>query len=194
MPYAQPNDPDQLRTWLLGAARKDAQAFQALYAATSPRLFGFALRILRKHELAEEALQDAFVAIWHAAGRYETTLAAPMTWMTTVVRNKAFDILRRLDSRPDVDVVQFDADILGNLEDKALDPAQALQTSSEARALALCLAALEKSQRQAIGLAYFHDMSHDEVARRLALPVGTVKTWIRRGLVKLKTCLAREAA
>jgi len=110
------------------------------------------------------------------------------------VRNKAFDILRRLDSRPEVDVAQFDADILGNLEDTALDPAQALQTSSEARALALCLAALEKSQRQAIGLAYFHDMSHDEVARRLALPVGTVKTWIRRGLMKLKTCLAREAA
>lgn len=194
MPYAQPNDPDQLRTWLLGAARKDAQAFQALYAATSPRLFGFALRILRKHELAEEALQDAFVAIWHAAGRYEATLAAPMTWMTTVVRNKAFDILRRVDTRPDIDVAQFDADILGNLEDKALDPAQTLQTSAETRALALCLAALEKSQRQAIGLAYFHDMSHDEVARRLALPIGTVKTWIRRGLMQLKTCLAREAA
>lgn len=190
MPYAQPNDPDQLRTWLLGAARKDTQAFQALYAATSPRLFGFALRILRKHELAEEALQDAFVAIWHAADRYEATPAAPMTWMTTVVRNHAFDILRRTGSRPDVDVVQFDADILSNLE----DPAQALQASSEARALALCLAALEKSQRQAIGLAYFHDMSHDEVARRLALPVGTVKTWIRRGLMKLKTCLSREAA
>jgi RNA polymerase sigma factor (sigma-70 family) len=194
VPYAQPDDPDQLRAWLLGAARKDAQAFEALYAATSPRLFGFALRILRKHELAEEALQDAFVAIWHAAGHYEATLAAPMTWMTTVVRNKAFDILRRLDSRPDVDVAQFDAEILGNLEDTALDPALAVQTSSDARALAFCLAALEKTQRQAIGLAYFHDMSHDEVARRLALPIGTVKTWIRRGLMQLKTCLAREMA
>jgi len=194
VPYAQPNDPEQLRTWLLGAARKDAQAFQALYLATSPKLFGFALRILHKHELAEEALQDAFVAIWHAAGRYEATLAAPMTWMTAVVRNKAFDILRRLDAAPDIDVARFEAEVLGNVEDTAQGPAEALQTSSDARALARCLAGLEKPQRQAIGLAFFHDLSHDEVARQLALPLGTVKTWIRRGLMKLKTCLAREAA
>ncbi|GGZ07541.1 sigma-70 family RNA polymerase sigma factor [Pseudoduganella plicata] len=194
MPYAHPNDPEQLRTWLLGAARKDAQAFQALYLATSPRLFGFALRILPRHELAEEALQDAFVAIWHAAGRYEASGAAPMSWMTTVVRDKAFDILRRLDARPDVDVAQFEADILNGLEDKALDPALAARTSGEARTLAFCLATLEKTQRQAIALAYFHDISHAEVARQLALPIGTTRTWIRRGLATLKTCLAREAA
>lgn len=194
VPYAQPNDPEQLRTWLLGAARKDAQAFQALYLATSPRLFGFALRILPRHELAEEALQDAFVAIWHGAARYQASGAAPMAWMTTFVRDKAFEILGRLDARPDVDVARFEADILGGLEDKALDPALATRASGAARTLAFCLATLEQTERQAIALAYFHDMSHAEVARRLALPIGTVRTGIRRGLRTLKTCLAREAA
>lgn len=192
VPYDTPNDPDQLRTWLLGAARRDARAFQALYAATSPKLFGFALRILRKHELAEEALQDAFVSIWHAAGTYQASLAAPMTWMAAIVRDKALDILRRAGSAPDIDAARFDAEVMSHMDDTGAGPAQALQASSEARALAHCMAALERAQRQAIGLAFFHDLSHGEVAQQLALPTGTVKTWIRRGLAKLKTCLARE--
>ena len=192
MPYDPPNDPDQLRTWLLGAARHDARAFHALYVATSPKLFGFALRILRKHELAEEALQDAFVSIWHAAGTYQASLAAPMTWMAAIVRNRALDILRRADSTPDVDLARFDAEVMNNIEDTGAGPADTLQASAEARALAACMAALERAHRQAIGLAFFHDLSHTEVAQQLALPVGTVKTWIRRGLAKLKTCLTRE--
>lgn len=187
-----PLDPQQLRNWLLGAARRDATAFRALYDATSSKLFGFALRILVKRELAEEVLQESFVAIWNNAGSYQSQLAAPMTWMATIVRNKAFDLLRRSDVTTEIDADQFDNEVMNALQDPGATPIDALQMSSDARALAYCMSALEGLQRQAIGLAFFHDLSHSEVAQQLALPLGTVKTWIRRGLDKLKTCLQKR--
>jgi RNA polymerase sigma-70 factor (ECF subfamily) len=191
----EPEQQEQLRRWLAAAALKDAQAFQQLYRAAAPKLFGFALRILNKRELAEEAVQDAFVAIWHAAGSYQAQLAAPMTWMATVVRNKALDILRRTDDTVELDSPQFDPDVMNAMQDPQRSPIERLQLSSDAQALARCMGTLEGLQRQAIGLAYFHDLSHSEVAGQLALPLGTVKTWIRRGLDKLRNCLsAREEA
>ncbi|MGZ3183376.1 MAG: sigma-70 family RNA polymerase sigma factor [Telluria sp.] len=191
----EPEQQEQMRRWLAAAALKDAKAFQQLYRAAAPKLFGFALRILNKRELAEEAVQDAFVAIWHAAGSYQAQLAAPMTWMATVVRNKALDILRRTDDTVELDSPQFDPDVINAMQDPQRSPIERLQLSSDARALARCMGTLEGLQRQAIGLAYFHDLSHSEVAGQLALPLGTVKTWIRRGLDKLRNCLsAREEA
>ncbi|MBA5685961.1 sigma-70 family RNA polymerase sigma factor [Duganella sp. LX47W] len=189
---AQAPDPVQLRRWLQDAAHGDAQAFRALYDATSAKLFGFALRILHKRELAEDVLQESFVAIWHNAASYQSQLAAPMTWLTTIVRNKAFDLLRRSDATVEIDSDPFATDVMNALQDPHATPPDVLQLSSEARALARCLAALEGMQRQAIGLAYFHDLSHSEVAHQLALPVGTVKTWIRRGLERLRRCLAQR--
>lgn len=188
---ANPLDPHTLRAWLQGAAGRDAAAFRALYDATSAKLFGFALRILHKRELAEEALQESFVAIWHSAGGYQSQLAAPMTWMATIVRNKAFDLLRRSDANVEIDSEQFDSEVVNALQDPRATPIEALQMSGDAKALAHCMAALDGLQRQAIGLAYFHDLSHSEVAAQLALPLGTVKTWIRRGLDKLRNCLAK---
>nr|WP_229426351.1 sigma-70 family RNA polymerase sigma factor [Pseudoduganella violacea] len=185
-------DPQQLRSWLFASASQDALAFRSLYDATAPKLFGFALRILRKRELAEEALQDSFVTIWHAAGSYQSHLAAPMTWMSTIVRNKALDILRRLDEAVEIDASQFDGEVMQAMQDQDAKPDDALQLSDEARSLARCLAMLEARQRQAIGMAFFHELSHSEVAQQLTLPAGTVKTWIRRGLEKLKTCLAHR--
>jgi RNA polymerase sigma factor (sigma-70 family) len=184
-------DPQQLRTWLQGAANRDAAAFRSLYNATSAKLFGFALRILSKRELAEEVLQESFVAIWHNAGTYQSHLAAPMTWMTTIVRNKAYDLLRRSDVAAEIDGDQFDADIMNALHDPAATPIEALELSRDAKALAYCMSALEGLHRQVVGLAFFHDLSHSEVAQQMALPIGTVKTWIRRSLEKLKTCLAK---
>lgn len=192
MPYDTPHDPDQLHGLLLAAARRDAQAFRTLYDATAPRLFGFALRILHKRELAEEALQDAYVAIWHAAGTYQAALSAPMTWMTTIVRNKALDIRRRLDQPVEIDADAFDSELLAALAEPGPGPAETLQRSADAQALAHCMTTLERRHQQAIGLAFFHDLSHGEVAQQLALPLGTVKTWIRRGLERLKACLARR--
>jgi RNA polymerase sigma factor (sigma-70 family) len=184
-------DPQQLRAWLAAAALGDAAAFRSLYDATSPKLFGFALRILIKRELAEEVLQDSFVAIWHNAGSYQSHLAAPMTWMTTIVRNKAFDALRRHDATTEPGRDQFDSDVVNALHDPAASPIEALLISRDAKALAYCMSTLEAMHRQVVGLAFYHDLSHSEVAAQLALPIGTVKTWIRRSLDKLKSCLAK---
>ena len=184
-------DPQQLKIWLAAVARKDAQAFRCLYDATSSKLFGFALRILIKRELAEEVLQESFVNVWNNAGSYQASLAAPMTWMTTIVRNKAFDLLRRLDHAVEIDANSFDKDVMDAMESADPTPIESLQLSADSKALARCMTRLEALHRQAIALAFYHDLSHSEVAEQLTLPIGTVKTWIRRGLERLRLCLQK---
>ena len=184
-------DPQQLRAWLHGAAQRDASAFRALYDATSSNLYGFALRILKKRELAEEVVQDSFVAIWNNAGSYQSQLSAPMTWMATIVRNKAFDVLRRSDEAA-IEGEPFDIEVMNSLQDPGATPIEALQMRGEAKALAYCMSTLEGMHRQVVGLAFYHDLSHSEVAQHMSLPIGTVKTWIRRSLDRLKTCLAKQ--
>jgi RNA polymerase sigma-70 factor (ECF subfamily) len=189
----QTDQDEQLYHLLAAVALQDRAAFRRLYEATSAKLFGFALRVLHKDELAEEAVQDAFVAIWHAAAGYQMHLASPLTWMVTIVRNKALDIRRRAQADgADVRVELEDAD---GLADGAAGPHEHAQRSRDAQALARCMETLAGRQRQAIGMAYLHDLSHSDVAARLGLPLGTVKTWIRRGLDRLRECLAqREGA
>ena len=189
---ANPLDPQQLRTWLQAAGKRDAAAFKSLYEASSSKLFGFALRILHKRELAEEVLQESYVAIWNNAASYQSHLAAPMTWMATIVRNKAFDHLRRSDAAVEIDAEQFDGEVMNALHDPQATPIEALQMSGDAKALAWCMSALEGAHRQVVALAFYHDLSHSEVAEQMKLPIGTVKTWIRRSLEKLRTCLAKR--
>ncbi|QOL51962.1 sigma-70 family RNA polymerase sigma factor [Massilia litorea] len=174
-----------------GAAHRDRTAFRSLYDASSPKLYGLALRILGRRELAEEVLQESFVAIWHHAVDYESALSAPMTWMTTIVRNRAFDVLRR--TRND-DTDTIDGAALESIADLAATPAERLQMSREAQALADCMATLEERHREVIGMAFFHDLSHSDVADKLTLPLGTVKTWIRRSLARLHSCLSARGA
>ncbi|WP_227496690.1 sigma-70 family RNA polymerase sigma factor [Massilia litorea] len=188
---AAQSDPAQLRAWLHGAAHRDRTAFRSLYDASSPKLYGLALRILGRRELAEEVLQESFVAIWHHAVDYESALSAPMTWMTTIVRNRAFDVLRR--TRND-DTDTIDGAALESIADLAATPAERLQMSREAQALADCMATLEERHREVIGMAFFHDLSHSDVADKLTLPLGTVKTWIRRSLARLHSCLSARGA
>lgn len=188
------SDPAQLRTWLHAAGRHDGVAFRALYDASSPKLYGLALRILGRRELAEEVLQESFVAIWHSAGNYESALSAPMTWMTTIVRNKAFDLLRRTQHDVQIDGEPFDTAVLEALRDPQATPIESLQISSDAKALAGCMSALEEKHRKVIGMAFFHDLSYNDVALQLVLPIGTVKTWIRRSLVRLHDCLKGRGA
>lgn len=180
-----------LKSLLAATARKDAAAFRSLYDATSAKLFAFALRILIKRELAEEVLQESFVNIWNNASGYQSSLAAPMTWMTTIVRNKAFDMLRRQDNTVEIDADTFDKEVMDALESTSPTPIEALQMSGDAKALARCMSRLEGLHRQAIALAFYHDLSHSEVAEQMKLPMGTVKTWIRRGLEKLRLCLSK---
>lgn len=185
-------DPGALRALLAQVATGDASAFRQLYDQTSPKLFGFALRILNKHEVAEDVLQESFASVWHSARDYRAHLSAPMTWMSTIVRNKAFDALRAADHAVEIDGNDFDDAVLRALEDPGATPAQALQMSRDAQALADCMAELDSVHRQVVGMAFFHDLSHSELAQQLAMPIGTIKTWIRRSLERLRTCLGKQ--
>ncbi len=186
-------DPAHLHLCLVATAKHDAKAFKELYESSAPKLFSFILRILQNRELAEEVLQESFVNIWNNAASYQSSLASPMTWMTTIVRNRAFDLLRKLNNGQHLNVSydtdQFEAEVWQAMESTDPTPAQALELSQDAASLARCMTKLEGLHRQAMSLAYFHDLSHSEVAEQMQLPMGTVKTWIRRGLEKLRLCL-----
>jgi RNA polymerase sigma-70 factor (ECF subfamily) len=179
---------DPLASLLAACARRDRAAFERLYRASAPKLFGVALRILRREDWAEDVLQECYVRIWDHAPEYRAGLAAPMTWMTSIVRNRCLDWLRR----PRLEVIDEEGDLLATAPSDGPGPLAALQSGRETQALKRCLEALDGKQRQAIALAYFDGLSHSELAAHLREPLGTVKTWVRRGLLRLKSCL--EAA
>ena len=176
--------PAQALEQLLGrAALGERGAFQELYRATAPKLFGVALRILRREDWAEEVLQECYVSVWRHAAEYRPGLAAPMTWMTSIVRNRCLDWLRRPNPEP------LDDEALQEIESGNPGPLAQLEQGRDSAALARCLGGLEAKQRQAIALAFFDGLSHAELAQHLREPLGTVKTWVRRGLAKLRSCL-----
>lgn len=169
----------------------EQRAFAELYEATSAKLFGVALRILRRQDWAEDVLQESYVNIWRHAADYAVAKSAPVTWMTSIVRNRALDWLRRprLESGGD----EYDIAV-ESWADDAPQPYESLARSTEGAALAHCLEMLDGRQRQSIALAFFHGLSHSEIAAHMREPLGTVKTWVRRGLEKLKGCLATEGS
>jgi len=175
----------ELAALLSACARHDHAAFERLYRATSSKLFAVATRILRRDDWAEEVLQDCYVSIWHHAGDYAPGLAQPMTWMTSIVRNRCLDWLRR----PALELADVDDAIADATESDSPGPLAELERSADAAAVRRCLEGLEAKQRQAIALAFFDGLSHAEIAARLQQPLGSVKTWVRRGLARLKTCL-----
>ena len=176
---------DPLVALLAACAQGNRAAFEQLYRQTSAKLFGVALRIVRQEDLAEEVLQDCYIRIWNRAGDYREGLAAPMTWMASIVRNRSLDWLRR--SNPEV--IDVDGEIIEGVASDAAGPLADLERSRDGAALARCLRELEAKQRQAILLAFHDGLSHSELAAHLRQPLGTVKTWVRRGLAKLKACL-----
>jgi len=171
---------DQL---LSQCALGDREAFRALYEATAAKLFAVALRILRREDWAEEVLQECYVSVWRHAPEYKADRAAPMTWMTSIVRNRCLDWLRRPNPEPLAD------EALEALESPNPGPLARLEEGRDSAALARCLRGLDARQRQAIALAFFDGLSHAELAKHLREPLGTVKTWVRRGLQRLKACL-----
>lgn len=190
----------ELAGWLLRTALGDRAAFAALYRATSAHLFGVILRINRDRSQAEELLQDIYVNIWRAAGGFDAARAQPMTWLVSIARNRAIDSLRRAKS--DVKTVsrsapgaegEDDSDLLAALPSDDAGPLQLLERAVDARALTHCVRQLSAEQQQCVALAYYQGLSHAEVAEHLVQPLGTVKSWVRRALSALKSCLARAA-
>ena len=183
-----PQHDQLLRELLAAAGRRDAgaqTAFEQLYRHTSSKLFGVALRILRRQDWAEEVLQECYVNIWKHSSTYQAGLSAPMTWMTSIVRNRCLDWLRR----PNMEDTTADEGIFEAVESPEPGPLALLEQSGEAGAISRCLETLEEKQRQAISVAFFEGLTHAELSERLGQPLGTVKTWVRRGLGKLKECL-----
>jgi RNA polymerase sigma-70 factor, ECF subfamily len=184
---ARMSEPDRLHALAARCALRDQAAFAELYRHAAPKLYAVAVRILRRQDWAEEVLQESFVNIWNHFGEYSAQKSAPMTWMTAVVRNRCLDWLRR----PNLEQGREDYDELaaGMPDDPAWQPERLLEEARDARALRGCLEALSSSQRQSITLAYLHGLSHGELAAHLRQPLGTVKTWVRRGLEKLRECM-----
>ena len=142
------------------------------------------LRLLRRRELAEEVLHDAFLQIWRKAGTYNPNLGSARGWIYTVVRHRALNALRALSNSPERDDERHE-ELL-----EAHAAWQSVDDSAEKRALAQCLERLEEQRRQSVLLAFVDGYSHEQVAAQLGAPLGTVKSWIRRGLITLKECLS----
>ena len=159
--------------WLLAAVAKgDEAAFERLYEATRAKLYGVVLRILGRPELAEEVMQETYLKIWRAAGAFDPTLASPITWMVAMARNRAIDIVRK---KPEL-----------SLEDGP----EALNVAADTPApLVSCLGKLDPEKQRIVLLAYYSGWSRDQLARKLDIPVNTIKTWLRRSLLEIRECM-----
>lgn len=173
---------DPLVEALAGTARGERAAFAVLYRAAAPVLMGVALKVLRRRDAAEDVLQEAFVAIWDKAGLYRPERGTPIAWMAMVVRYRAIDRLRREARRPE-DVAASEDDFA----DVPIPPETVFD--GRAKDVMRCLERLPADPRRAIWLAMREGLTHEEVSAHMGRPLGTVKSWIRRGLIDLKGCL-----
>jgi RNA polymerase sigma-70 factor, ECF subfamily len=170
-------------TLIEAVARGSRPALKRLYELESRRLYGIALRIVRRPEVAADVLQEAFIQIWQNARSYSSARGAGGAWLTGIVRFRALDAVRKhgrevLSDDPGLGDVAQEPDVVDRLAAKA-----------EAGALKRCLGRLDDQQRRCVTLAFVDGFSHAEIAERLAAPLGTVKSWVRRGLIALRSCL-----
>jgi RNA polymerase sigma-70 factor, ECF subfamily len=175
-------DPRETASLLRACGGGDRAAFRRLYELWGARLHGIALRITRQPSLAADATHDAFVQVWQRAARFDPARGSPEAWLVSLVRYRALDIVRNR------------AREIGGYEpadeaDKAPDAFAVLVQSTEGTALKRCLHELDPERRRIVLLAYVDGFSHGELSARLSLPLGTVKSWIRRGLRALRDCL-----
>lgn len=177
---------DPLVDLLARCALRDRHAFEALYRQSAPTLYGLLLKLTRDRELAADLLQEGFVRVWQRAGDYRLRLGQPITWMGSIVRHLAIDRLRRSDHRRRG---ELDEAGWARVADAGPGPDERLDGERGDSALARCLEALEPEPRRAVLLAYFEGLTHEALAQELDRPLGTVKAWVRRSLLRLKLCL-----
>lgn len=184
----EPRDPPPeslaVAALLAAVAGRDRRAFKSLYAATAPKLFGIVLRIVRDRAVAEEVLQDVFLRVWQNAGTYAPEAGQPLTWLASIARYRAIDVIRQ---RREVLIAPGEGgeDWMAAI----VDPRDGEAEMIDRDRLMHCLARLEDVQRRCLLLAYLEGRSREELAERFARPVNTIKTWLHRGLAGLRGCL-----
>ena len=175
---------ERLAEELAKCARGEQKALKQLYQRTSAKLFAVILRILKDKELSEDCLQQVYIKIWQASSSYNREIAAPMTWMNTIARNMALDYIRKRQREP-----QLDNDALDIQMDPGASQEQMLSAGQDSQAIHRCLETLNDNQKRCLELSYFDGLTHQRLSEHLDVPIGTVKTWIRRGLMRLKECM-----
>ena len=163
----------------------DRPAFSRVYDATSSKLYGIILRILKRRELADEVLQEVYVKIWERAADFDPTRASPITWMATIARNRALDEVRKR-----VALSIEDTPEALNVASSEASPLQAVELSQDVQRLMTCLNGLDPQRREMVVLAYINGSSREELSQRFSHPVATIKTWLHRSLAQLKACLS----
>lgn len=178
---------DPIADLLLRIAAQDRAAFRALYGATSAKLMGVLLRMLKRKSEAEDALQEVYTRIWLRAARFDPARGRGMTWVIAVTRNLAID---RLRARPDEEA---EGDAIDILPDTAPRAENRLVALGEARRIVECFATLEPAKAAALKGAYLDGLSYTDLAQRHDVPLNTMRTWLRRGLLALRSCMGGEA-
>lgn len=186
-------DAARLEALILATAGGNAQAFRELYLACGPHLFALLLRMLKRRDWAEEALQDCLLKVWRKSESYAPDKGSPATWLYTIARHRALDMLRA--QRPEDSIEGEDEDGMPTRVDMADDSenpeARAVEREGIGR-LERCMKGLLEPERNSVMLAYYEGYTHPELATALDAPLGTVKSWVRRGLSKLRTCLESQ--
>ena len=172
----------------------DRKALAALYKNVSAQLLGVILRIQRDRAQAEDVLQEIFVSIWRNAQGYDAARSQPLTWLTSIARNRAIDSLRRRKSEVSTVSAHLgddddDSNLVDAMPSEDSSPMELMAQAAQARAVTHCIGALSAEQQQCVALAYYQGLAHAEVAQHLQQPLGTVKSWVRRALMALKDCL-----
>ncbi len=184
MSVSSPAERDELNQLLQQTGRNDQKAFAELYKRTSSKLFGVCLRMLRDRGEAEEVLQETYTTVWRRADSFDASRASAITWLVTLSRNKAIDRLRQHREELLDDPSRLDETV-----DDQPTPAAGAETSQEYLRLQQCLDELEPQQQSSVREAFFTGATYNELATRCKVPLGTMKSWIRRSLMQLRTCL-----
>ena len=171
--------------WLLAATAKgDEAAFERLYAATRAKLYGVVFRILRRRDLADEVMQETYLRVWRAAGEFDPALAAPMTWMVAIARNRAID-----DARKRTEASVEEEPEAMDVAAESPNPLAQRELTDELKRLLACMGRLDEQRRRLVLLAYYSGWSRERIAAEFGKPVNTIKTWLRRSLLEIRECL-----
>ncbi|MGB6537897.1 MAG: sigma-70 family RNA polymerase sigma factor [Xanthobacteraceae bacterium] len=169
--------------WLLAAiAKGDADAFERLYGASRAKLYGVLVRILGTPESADKVMQETYVKIWNAAGKFDPTIASPTTWMVAIARNRAIDIVRQKGGLS----IEEAPEAIGTTTPP---PLARREMSEELKRLLSCLGKLDPEKQRIVLLAYYSGWSREQLAQKLDIPINTIKTWLRRSLLEIRGCM-----